>query len=189
MGFIRNIEVWNNQIPKVCDYDICDYINNNIIGTGTTEVSCVIWEEMFGTATATKSAFMKALYDYILSTTMCVSGETCEPIYEQKIYTDFYEGTYLDYHIKFRLFWNMFTCEPLTGVQSEVILIPQFSGGSLPYNYDIDYGTGEFSMTIVEDYQQSEIDLMCTIKNIMVLIMGETFEQSEMTEFLQITYP
>jgi hypothetical protein len=83
----------------------------------------------------------------------------------------------------------MFTCEPLTGVQSEVILIPQFSGGSLPYNYDIDYGTGEFSMTIVEDYQQSEIDLMCTIKNIMVLIMGETFEQSEMTEFLQITYP
>jgi hypothetical protein len=27
MGFIRNFEIWNNQISRVCNFDMDDYCN------------------------------------------------------------------------------------------------------------------------------------------------------------------
>lgn len=189
MGFIRNFEVWNNQIPKVCNYDICEYITYGVIGTGTTEQNCDDFADLRGTAIESRNSFIRSLKDYLLSTTLCVSDETCETIYQQKIYEDFFGGVYLEYQIKFNLFWNMFECDPLIGVQTESIQIPTYGGGSYLHEYDIDYGNGEFDILIVEEYQQMSIDFMCAIKNIMVLVMGETFDQSSMTNFQQITYP
>jgi hypothetical protein len=61
--------------------------------------------------------------------------------------------------------------------------VPTIDGGLESINYVNDYGDGTFNTSIVNDYQDSLVKLMCDIKNIMVLLMDETFEQSTFTEF------
>jgi hypothetical protein len=171
-------------------YDICDYTNYNIIGSGTTEVDCTVWEDfMVTTSTQTQNAFIKVFNEYIKSATPCTSGETCNDVYDEKIYTDFWQGCYIDYLTQYKRFWNMMICEPLTGIQTESVTVPLLTGGSISVNYNVDYGDGTFDLTIAEEYQTMTAQFMCCIQNVMVLIMGETFEQSTFTEFVQVTYP
>ena len=171
-------------------YDNCDYILYGIIGSGTTEVDCLVWEDfLLTTSNATRDAFLKALNQYILSTTYCVSGETCETIYNEKIYTDFYQGCYIEYATKYSVFWNMMKCEEnkKIGVITETYGVPTMSGGILDIEVDVDYGDGSFDIVKAEEYQTMCAQFMCCIKNIMVLIMNENFEQSNMPEFNPIT--
>lgn len=167
-------------------YDNCNYLSADIIGTGTTESDCLTWGVMFSTAEETKDAFFKAFQDYIIAGSVCVSGEPCEPEFEQKIYNDFYSVIYLNYHQKYLVFWNMMMCTPQTGIQNETLSIPNINGGTDILNFTVDYGDGSFDITIAEDYQTSEAELMCGIKNVMSLLMGETFDDSTMTQFYQI---
>jgi hypothetical protein len=167
-------------------YDNCDYLNYGIIGVGTTESNCTTWEDMYTTATATKNAFFKAFSNYIDMTSVCISGEVCEPEFEQKIYIDFWKVCYLDYHKKYLVFWNMMTCTPQTGVQNETLGVPNISGGEDTLSFTVDYGDGTFDLTIAEEYQTLEAELMCCVKNVMVLLMGETFDDSTMSQFYQI---
>lgn len=170
-------------------YEICDYLDSNIIGTGTTEVGCLFWDNMKLTATETKDAFYSALNNYIKSATKCTSDEPCNDIYEEKIYTDFWQGCYLDYMTLFFQFWNMMICEPLTGVQTESVLVPLLVGGTTTVDITVDYGDGTFDTNIVEEYEAMSAQFMCCIQNVMTLVMGETFEQSEMPNFDPVTYP
>ena len=168
-------------------YDNCDYLSLGIIGTGTTESDCSTWEIMYTTATETKNAFFKAFSNYIDNTSVCISEEPCEPEFEQKIYIDFWEVCYLDYHKKYLVFWNMMICTPQTGVQNETLIIPNISGGQDTLSFTVDYGDGTFDLTIAEEYQVLEAEVMCCVKNVMVLLMDEKFEQSTMPDFNQIT--
>lgn len=167
-------------------YDNCEYLNYGIIGVGTTESDCSTWEFMYNTATATKNAFFKAFNAYVMASSECVLGEVCEPAFEQKIYNDFYSICYLNYHKKYLVFWNMMICTPQTGIQNETLSIPNISGGVDTLNFTVDYGDGSFDLTIAEEYQTLEAELMCCIKNVMVLLMGETFDDSTLSQFYQI---
>lgn len=167
-------------------YDNCDYLSLGIIGVGTTESNCTTWEDMYTTANATKAAFFKAFNEYVNHSSKCVLGEVCESEFEQKIYNDFYRVCYLNYHKKYLVFWNMMICTPQTGIQNEMLSIPNINGGVDILNFTVDYGDGSFDLTIAEDYQTLEAELMCGIKNVMVLIMGETFDDSTFTQFNQI---
>jgi hypothetical protein len=170
-------------------YDGCDFINSGIYGTGTTEADCITWEDLNITANQTRNAFLKALNEYIKSASPCVNGEDCESVFIEKIYTDFWEGCYIDFQKKYQVFWNMMFCEEnkQTGIQTETIGVPTIDGEFIQIEYEVDYGDGSFDMTIAEEYQTTEAEFMCCIQNVMVLIMDEQFEQSTMTEFNQIT--
>ena len=170
-------------------YDNCDYILADVFGTGTTEVDCVIWGDMETTANQTKDAFLKALKEYILAASPCVNGEDCESVFIEKIYTDFYQGCYIDFLKKYAVFWNMMRCEEnkITGILTESTNVPTIDGIKITIEYVVDYGDGSFDITIAEEYQTTEAQFMCCIQNVMVLIMDETFQQSTMPEFNQIT--
>ena len=167
--------------------DICDYLNGNIIGAGTTESDCTTWGDIYLYANNSKNAFIQALKQFINAATPCTSGETCGEVYQEKIYQDFWEGCFIDYHKKFQVFFNMMQCSPQTGVQNESINLPTSGGTMVSYNYTVDYGDGIFDLTIAEEYQTMEAEFMCCIKNIMVLIMGETFEGTSYVNFNYIT--
>ena len=171
-------------------YDSCDYINSGIFGTGTTEASCSDWEDMWETAKATRDAFIKALSQYIVESSPCVYGEDCESVFNEKIYTDFWQGCYINFFNKFLLFWNMMICDgedKKTGIVTEMIGVPTIDGEILEIEFEVDYGDGSFDITIAEDYQTTQAEFMCCVQNIMVLVMDEQFEQSTITEFNQIT--
>jgi len=170
-------------------YDNCDYINLGVYGTGTTEVDCVSWEDMSLTANATKDAFLKAFKEYIYASSPCINGEDCESVFIEKIYTDFWQGCFIDFQKKYKVFWNMMICEEnkITGIQNESVNVPTIDGSTITVNYEVDYGDGSFDITIAEEYQTTEAQFMCCVQNIMVLVMDETFEQSTMPEFNQIT--
>lgn len=171
-------------------YDGCDFINSGVYGTGTTEANCITWEDMWSIAKATRDAFIKALNEYILASSPCVYGEDCESVFNEKIYTDFWQGCYVDFYIQFLLFWNMMICDgedKKTGVVTEIISVPTIDGDRLDIEIEVDYGDGSFDITIAEEYQTTEAEFMCCVQNVMVLIMDEQFEQSTMPEFNQIT--
>jgi hypothetical protein len=170
-------------------YDNCDYIFAGVFGTGTTEVDCVAWEDMESTANQTKDAFLASLDGYILAASPCVHGEDCESVFIEKIYTDFYQGCYIDFLSKYSVFWNMMRCDEnkITGVLTESTIVPTIDGSATTIEYVVDYGDGSFDITIAEEYQTTEAQFMCCIQNIMVLLMNESFEQSTMPDFNQIT--
>lgn len=171
-------------------YDGCDFIYAGIYGTGTTEVDCLVWGDMWLTAMATRDGFIKALNEYIKSASPCVYGEDCESVFIEKIYTDFWQECYINFIKKFQVFWNMMICEgddKQTGIQTETIGVPTIDGEIIQIEYEVDYGDGSFDITIAEEYQTTEAQFMCCIQNVMVLIMDEQFEQSTMPEFNQIT--
>ncbi len=171
-------------------YKGTEYYKMNNLQIPETIQESYLWEDfMVTTSTQTQNAFIKVFNEYIKSATPCTSGETCNDVYDEKIYTDFWQGCYIDYLTQYKRFWNMMICEPLTGIQTESVTVPLLTGGSISVNYNVDYGDGTFDLTIAEEYQTMTAQFMCCIQNVMVLIMGETFEQSTFTEFVQVTYP
>lgn len=68
MSFIKNIQIWNNQIPRVCNFDILDYCYVGGIGntcTGNTDVPDT--EDGFSTARTSYNAWTKAVNQYFLA--------------------------------------------------------------------------------------------------------------------------
>lgn len=169
-------------------YDNCDLYNMGVFGSGTTEISCLSWEELEITAIQTRDAFLKSLNLAIIAASPCVYGEECESVFDEKIYTDFWRGCYLNFLKKFLVFWNMMRCEEnkMTGVQTESVGLPIIEGGYDEVEFEVDYGDGSFDITIAEEYQTTEAEFMCCVQNVMVLIMDEQFEQSTMPEFIPI---
>lgn len=166
--------------------DICDYLYSHMIGTSTVEANCVNFEDMGTTARATRDAYDKALYEYIKNVIPCVIGETCESIIQEKVFIDFYQGSFIDFRSKFATFWNMFECVPITGIENRTQTVPKINGESEDIDYVVDFGDGTFKKSIVEEYQESATKFMCDVKNIMVLLMGETFDDSTFTDFFPI---
>jgi len=171
-------------------FDICDYLGSNMIGVDTIEANCVNFEDMASTARETRNAYVKALNQYIKSVTTCDVDGTCDSIIQEKIYTDFWQGTFIDFYTKFDIFWNMLFCDGIdkkTGLEYQSMRLPTIGGGDdIDFDYVVDYGDGSFNMSNVIAYQDSMVKFMCDIKNIMVLIMGETFEETTFTEFYPI---
>lgn len=72
MGFIRNFEIWNNQRPRVCNFDILDYCAEGIIGNTCTEITTPIdsidWDiTPFTTSKASRDAWINAVNEYVLA--------------------------------------------------------------------------------------------------------------------------
>jgi uncharacterized protein (TIGR02145 family) len=68
MSFIKNIELWNNQRPRVCDFDILDYCYVGGIGNTCTEsTNAPNTEDSFLTARVTSDAWLKAVNEYFIA--------------------------------------------------------------------------------------------------------------------------
>ena len=69
MGFIRNFEIWNNQRPRVCSFDLDDYCNvwgaiGNTCTENTTAPNMGYDSDPFTTSRATFDAWGKAVVEY-----------------------------------------------------------------------------------------------------------------------------
>jgi uncharacterized protein (TIGR02145 family) len=69
MGFIRNFEIWNNQRPRICSFDIDDYCNvygaiGNTCTENTTAPDMGSDSDPFTTSRATFDAWGKAVVEY-----------------------------------------------------------------------------------------------------------------------------
>ena len=68
MGLIKNIEIWNNQRPRVCNFDVLDACYSGEIGnTCTGNTSPGNLEDSFSTARATFDSWAQAVNQYILA--------------------------------------------------------------------------------------------------------------------------
>lgn len=68
MGLIKNIEVWNNYRPYVCNFDIEDYCYSGSIGNTCTEnTGTGSLEDNFITARSTYNAWTKSINEYVLA--------------------------------------------------------------------------------------------------------------------------
>jgi len=69
MGFIKNIEIWNNQRPRVCSFDLDDYCYyygavGNTCTENTAAPDMTGNGDMFTTANATHDVWAKAVIEY-----------------------------------------------------------------------------------------------------------------------------
>jgi uncharacterized protein (TIGR02145 family) len=72
MGFIRNFEIWNNQISRVCNFDMDDYCNifgavGNTCTENTTAPVMGYDGDMFTVSRATFDAWLKAVNEHFLA--------------------------------------------------------------------------------------------------------------------------
>ena len=68
MSFIKNIEIWNNHRPRVCNFDIQDYCFDGSLGNTCTENTGIPETEYsFTTARATYEAWLKAVNEYFIA--------------------------------------------------------------------------------------------------------------------------
>jgi len=72
MGFIRNFEIWNNQRPRVCSFDLDDYCTSwgnlgNTCTENTTAPDLGSESNSFTTSRATFDAWGKAVNEYFLA--------------------------------------------------------------------------------------------------------------------------
>lgn len=68
MSFIKNIEIWNNQRPRICNFDLLDYCYSGAAGNTCTEnTNAPNTEELFTIARATYDAWKKAVNEYFLA--------------------------------------------------------------------------------------------------------------------------
>lgn len=74
MSLLNNIEIWKNQKPRVCNFDLVDYCVNGLAGNNTTGKNGVdpfgyyYPDGFFVTARATADAYIKAVNEFILAT-------------------------------------------------------------------------------------------------------------------------
>jgi len=68
MSFIKNIEIWNNHRPRVCNFDIEEYCLIGAAGNTCTENTNIPEnEDLYGTARATYDAWLAAVDNYFLA--------------------------------------------------------------------------------------------------------------------------
>jgi uncharacterized protein (TIGR02145 family) len=70
MGFIRNFEIWTNQRPRVCNFDVLDYCAEGVIGNSCTGIVRPIdatTEDNAAMARSTRDAWLKAVNEYALA--------------------------------------------------------------------------------------------------------------------------
>lgn len=71
MGFIRNFEIWNNQRPRVCNFDIIDYCDRGVIGNSCTEnttpLDTIDQVDNYLNAVSTHNAWILAVNKYVVA--------------------------------------------------------------------------------------------------------------------------
>ena len=161
MGFIRNFEIWNNQRPRICSFDIADYCNDyDAIGntctenTGAPDMSTDA--EMFTTARETHDAWTRAFNEYVLASLTfyfeeydfndrCISldeyNALCDLYYNQ---TDGFFMKDIAFISKRMQLANSFTPDgdpnKRTGIHSFTkIIYTQRNTPGIPYTYTVDF--------------------------------------------------
>jgi len=168
MGLIKNIEIWNNQRPLVCNFDIFDYCTSGGIGnTCTDNTAYPNLEELSITATATSDAWFKAVNQYFEASlsfymdtpyvtntgqvivpedlfndkcnTIANYNEICNMYYGQN---GFIEKS-LDFRIKRSQLINSLFADgdpaKLNGIHTYTLMLPNGISTAIPYTYTIDY--------------------------------------------------
>lgn len=73
MGLLKNIEVWNNQTPRVCNFDIQDYYAEGTVGYECSGIvvdlkTQIDFTNNYTTALSTRDAWINSINEYFLAT-------------------------------------------------------------------------------------------------------------------------
>ena len=175
MGFIRNFEIWTNQRPRVCNFDVLDYVVAGVVGnncTGNvTSMEDIDWEGSITTARATGGAWLKSTHEYFLAThAFYIENEVDEGEYgmpyvpggiitrcittgEEARFRDLYFGPngFIDkYKAWFLESMRWFNC--LTNPQNKQTGIISYVHDFFPLGYQVPSGNYTFT-TDVTNYQ------------------------------------
>jgi len=184
MSFIKNIEIWNNHRPRVCNFDIEEYCLIGAAGNTCTENTNIPEnEDLYGTARATYDAWLAAVDNYFLAS----YNFYYDPGYQDPITGDIIipEGLlnekqpdgFVIKSINFRSKREQIQNSLLppgdpnkkTGIETNTISIPVGPNvPAQPYTYSIDftnYQTPEYSHYL--EYRTSLGDMMQQLKKIM----------------------
>lgn len=185
MSFIRNIEIWKNQVPRVCNFDLQDYCNFGNIGNTCTENTGIPnTEDAFSTARATYDAWIKAVNEYVLASLSfyyeigydnpsiginipedalnlnCNSQENFNAICDLYYNASGFVLMSIDFEIKRLQLENSLLLDSnpdkKTGVYSYTKTIPTSPTTTAPYTYSVDYTNYQTpSIDIYLEYRES----------------------------------
>ena len=202
MSFIKNIEIWNNQIPRVCNFDFLDYCTGGYIGNNTTGLNSIRTDYYYpdalgATAAETGNAYMKTIDSFILATMAnYVDNEsydgnpypTCITEAEWNGIWDFLNGPdgpyfkYRDYVIQRALFFNSLLPSNLKRTDTvssnyKINIRPYQGPNSIETIYfTIDYSTALYpTLQTYKNYTKSVRDLTQSVKRVFQALNNDTF--------------
>lgn len=203
MSLLNNIEIWKNQRPRVCSFDLEDYCNYGFIGNNTTGMANIPTSGYFYptglsvTANTTGQAYFKAFDEFIMATLAhYIDSEDLDANPYVKCITedqwntiqDFLHGPegpyakYVNFYIKSSLFFNSLnpTAYKRTDVETTFV-----SYKHMPYEGPwtteqmpivVDYSTLLYpTRQAYFDSTKSMRDLVQSLKTVMMALNNDTF--------------
>ena len=205
MGFIRNFEIWNNQRPLICNFDILDYCSAGIIGNtcteNTTAIDNIDWEDSYSIARSTGNAWFQAVNEYTIATfanfyenascnteaTSCIPDQQitkCTDADNFAKLTSLYYGPdgfiekYKLWFIARQKWWNCVVnpIYKLTGVHTYSETIPSYIDTVYTWDYSIDYTNYQTVDKIKYlEYRNAMGDMMQSLKQLMIAGLDHPF--------------
>jgi hypothetical protein len=195
MGFLRLYEITHNQRPLVCSFDVLDYITSTVIGTdcGTPALLDDIDQtDNFSTAIATRDAWVTSIKNFFSATftryinndddtlmSLCISQENFDTLIEMAYGTTGFFSKYKEWHQKSLLIWNTIIPEidKQTGEVTDTYILPDNHNTTEVWEYTIDYTDYQtLTRSIYQDYRTSMGEMMQSLKQFLIAINGDSFE-------------
>lgn len=122
-----------------------DYLNSNLIGKDTQCATCSDWGVMYTTAKQTRDAFFKAMNQWYLSATTCLTPNSVCYKSVVSLWSKFEMETIPQFNENMALFFESQSCNPTT----------------------------PFNNLICDGYRESLTKLKCDIKQLLRLVDGD----------------
>jgi len=205
MGLLRNIEIWNNQRPRVCNFDLSDYCGEGSLGntctTNTTPINDIDWSNSQETARETRAAWLNAINLYVVATnaffyepagcntesTSCVPEQQnfkCNSAEQFQQLSDLYYGPegflekYKTWQIKSQQWWNCLLTAPdkQEGIQTYSQTMNSSPTTTYTWTYTVDYTNYQTpDQTKYLEYRNAMGDMMQSLKQLMTAGTGQPF--------------
>ncbi len=91
-------------------FDLEDYVTGGVIGPDAECVTCETWEDMAGTARATRDAWIKSVNEWYNASVCCITDSQCEKAVKNmwEEFLNFYQNYYVNVWEKF---WDSLSCD------------------------------------------------------------------------------
>lgn len=205
MSFVKNIDIWKGNIPRVCNFDLEDYCVSGYVGNNTTGLNGITttgqWfldpEDLLSTAAATGDAYMKAINEIVLATIAhyndnespevnpfpgCITEAEWNGIWN---FLNGPDGPYLkhrDYVIQRTLFFNSLMPTRLKRTdtvtyQTRLNVRPyQGPNSTVDIPFTVDYSTALYpTLQTYKNYTKSVRDLTQSVKRTLQALNKDTF--------------
>ena len=190
----------HNTDCSTCDpfpglrFDLEDYLYSCVIGAGAIDVCCLTWEDMRGTARATRDAMFKSLSELILSILTSTDCHHVRIETMKTLYYDLFQDCYINFVKAQEIFFNHLICidEQSEGIVNSYVRLnvpcafrkPDENDREITVFYDIDFGTktDRFNEQLWINFVEAMEAFDCCRKKLLSFIGGMTFQNNLLPE-------